>query len=720
MKEGLSRRQFIHSGLAASTAMAFSANSASKVLGLGDLRLFRNRNDVCKGFIVSDAHFGWRGDAQPTVAQQKEMMRRILEKFPDLDVVIDSGDAHHNYAEDVDRGNWTEVIAGGCGTLPFFYVMGNHEAAFSYDWDPEWRANILGSLECRLYYSWDIKGIHFISLPQMFHMSYLSEEAMDWVRMDMELNKNKTTVVVSHNSIKGTTEYFADKGYRQTTNSDVIIELFKKYPNVAAWMHGHNHTYEVVPKEGTIYTSNGRIGGFMPGIERYGEGHLGGIYFEAAKDHFTVRCFSATANKFFDEMEGFDHLSHTLNKRTSVDGRALPSISYGYGGARDGQIIPVYHHHSGASKREVFIGGAKDQIINENSDFSVFTQRTGAGWRTKHLAGFNVDPALEDEDRAAQSYEWLDPGVKLRPLEDPDRNLTLYSPGAAWGQRSYYRVKPGEKYKVKISIDAGKGGQNLHFMCNINDKNMQRHHTLTSDRWELSPGEHVFEHIFDVPSSQRESIYTDKDSDNEIQMVMGARFRNMVEPVIVKKFEVSFADYNAYTVDPAVAVDDTEVGKKGTLRYGQLHSAEIPVGGSARYACKIKAGGNRKLTFIVRDTAAKWQVRNAAAGQSGDALVIGPMRNKFSDKNEIVIAPMIRTDDAFVHRLRNIARAVVEPAGRRRKTLKIEIKAKTGDPQIDIVTAKKPEKVEGADDWRFDDSILTISKVRDDKIKVWL
>ena len=54
---------------------------------------------VLKAFIVSDAHFGWSGNDQPAIAKQNAAMATIMKKFPDLDVLIDTGDAHHGRQE---------------------------------------------------------------------------------------------------------------------------------------------------------------------------------------------------------------------------------------------------------------------------------------------------------------------------------------------------------------------------------------------------------------------------------------------------------------------------------------------------------------------------------------------------------------------------------------------------------------------------------------------
>lgn len=119
------------------------------------------------GFIVSDAHFGWDSPVQPSPEESRRAIQHIMARFPDLDVFVDTGDAHHSNVEDAARGDWTDIILGGCGTAPFLYCMGNHEQievlrSASLQEDVEARTCRLGSLSCPPYQSWNLKGIHFV------------------------------------------------------------------------------------------------------------------------------------------------------------------------------------------------------------------------------------------------------------------------------------------------------------------------------------------------------------------------------------------------------------------------------------------------------------------------------------------------------------------------------------------------------------------------------
>jgi len=89
---------------------------------------------VLKGFVIADAHFGWDNPQQPSPDEQRQMLRRILKRFPDLDVLMDVGDAYHSADPSCDEGRrqWTDVVVSGCGPIPFFYITGSHELA--RDW----------------------------------------------------------------------------------------------------------------------------------------------------------------------------------------------------------------------------------------------------------------------------------------------------------------------------------------------------------------------------------------------------------------------------------------------------------------------------------------------------------------------------------------------------------------------------------------------------------
>jgi len=106
-------------------------------------------------------------------------MENILSRFPDLDLFIDTGDAHnndhHNNADPYKaRKDWVDIIQAGCGQLPFYYVLGNHALRSNEDADPEMRCNIMGSTTCRPYYSFDMRNINYYDIKVSHNKFYRS------------------------------------------------------------------------------------------------------------------------------------------------------------------------------------------------------------------------------------------------------------------------------------------------------------------------------------------------------------------------------------------------------------------------------------------------------------------------------------------------------------------------------------------------------------------
>ena len=262
--------------------------------------------------------------------------------------------------------------------MPFYYVPGNHEIDQSApDGDAERRCSRMGSMSYRPYYSFDIKGIHFVSVPELEHPVYVNKETMDWLRLDLELNRDKSIILLSHNNIKGTT---ADDnfmlGYRGVANSEDILNLIKTYPNILAWMHGHNHDYVIAKSHNRLFVSNGRIGGFNP-RHNFKEGEpLGGIYFEITPSALTGSVLQRGRSKICRGTWGARAGRKSLTIPTTLNPQEPMSYAFGHGGFLDGQKAAVYNYHASLDDTcSVILAGTMDSCLNENVDFSDYTHR---------------------------------------------------------------------------------------------------------------------------------------------------------------------------------------------------------------------------------------------------------------------------------------------------------------------------------------------------------
>lgn len=627
----LSRREFVAGGVglaAASSGMAGIAETHGA------------RRHVLKGFVVADAHFGWANKVQPTPDKQREMMRRILRRFPDLDLFVDTGDIRHGnlHGAEADRAeaDWTDIIADGCGNVPFFYVPGNHEVMGTRDGDPEWRCCQLGNMPARPYYSFDLMGVHFVSLPELTRTVYLTRESLEWLALDLAVHKERTTIVFSHNNLLGTTRS-DEEGYRGLVNTKEVLALLDRFPNVVAWMHGHNHHYEVVRKHGRLYVSNGRIGGFDPSRRRPEGSHgLGGIYFEVAPDRLSVRSYSAEREKFLDEV-GVKAVSGVLERKTSLDPSSPPAFSYGFGGARDGQRIPVYHHYAGdGATREVFLGGVEGEVFNDDPTFELFMSRTKHKPKVPHrqLMGSGV--------RGPNSlWRWNDPGLVIRPREDPNRVTMLTVPRRNYGQYCYYRCAPGRRYRATVTLSSESGGQEAKLTLLVHDRQGKCLATLPGSRFTVGKGETKRSVDFDVPElGEHKTIYTDAKSDNVVHVMVQAELSKLTAPVTIRQITLSLSDAQGPRRNPSIAVGGMVLKHDGELRPGQVARKKMPVPMQHREVHTVRVEGNRRVSWLVRCEGLRWQVRNAPAVMRQGKLEIGSIRNDASPDEKVVVAPL--------------------------------------------------------------------------------
>jgi len=81
-----SRRSFLKDSILIGSGLSLISNG----IYANSLNLYQSGRSL-KGFIVSDAHFGWLGKDQPTNGEIFEAINRITARFPDLDQI---GRAH--------------------------------------------------------------------------------------------------------------------------------------------------------------------------------------------------------------------------------------------------------------------------------------------------------------------------------------------------------------------------------------------------------------------------------------------------------------------------------------------------------------------------------------------------------------------------------------------------------------------------------------------------
>jgi len=602
-----------------------------------------------KGFIISDAHFGWDNPKQPSVEVLKENMKNILNTFPNLNLLIDTGDAHHNTAKIENLAEWIQVVSEGCGVVPLFYVPGNHEISHNNRENREYRSACLGSLPCRPYYSFSLRGIHFISLPQMMGANYVSREALEWVRLDLKAHKDETTIILSHNALKGTTCPHDDTGYRMVANSEEVISLLREHSQIILWMHGHNHTWEILPRWQKWFVSNGRFGGFPP-KEPFGGERIGGIYFEISKEGIYIRAWCSSDKKFFDEIDPtYQHLNLHIPISTSYDRNKPSSIAYGVGLSRNGQKTPMYRHYIGKDvQTQVYFMGVDDVWFNENLDMTAYGERPSGG---KMLPAIDI---VAYENKKEMKWQWDNPGLFL---SSGDNYTGVMTPRRGDAQFAYYPTAPKEKYVAHLRAYAHSTNTEVYIVWRI----YQSNGTLLLEKKEdvslLEKGYNDVFSKFEVPEfSNVETVNTNENSDLQLLISAESVFRNTGEGVRVEQLQIKMDKSEPFTINPGIIIGGDTYSHKGLLKAGEFVELAIPTNIDSRFVATSIAEGNGLVTYLIKETGVEFQVRNATIARKDNTYQIGLLRAQFGAyKPAIAIAPLVKSEiEPFVKQIQNM------------------------------------------------------------------
>ena len=131
--------------------------------------------------------------------------------------------------------------------------------------------------------------------------------------------------------------------------------------------------------------------------------------------------------------------------------------------------------------------------------------------------------------------------------------------------------------------------------------------------------------------------------------------------VLIPRLDVRFADAQGGTRDGTLIVDGQKVEAAGELALGKIQMVRGNLPALPRSVVEVAAGGNRLVTWLVRETGLQWQVRNAPAVTHNGWLEIGKLRNTFSPRQEIVIVPLGEKPAMYVYKLRKVHGADLAP-----------------------------------------------------------
>ncbi len=632
------------------------------------------------GFIFSDAHIGWRGADQPSIEEQSQAIQTIKSQFPNIDLIFDTGDLHHGYLNETERNiarnQWLTHFISPFSEKMFHYVPGNHELGRGPS-DTELVASQIGSQNLRPYYSFDYNGIHFISVPQLLDTILVNQETINWLKHDLQINKNKTTIILSHNSIKDTTYDNGENGYRTVINSHQVLSVINKHNNVIAWLHGHNHLYEIVKRDQRLYVSNGRIGGFNPPEEwgPYGHGHLGGIYFAISKKGLVVKSYSATKKDFLANL-GFPNLSDQLNVETTFNPAAQMHYYYGHGKLTNNVKHQMTNHFLSKSDATVFTRTIQSPVMNDNSKFNLTSELFFVGKRMNKTVGYQIIPKTVHRKTTKQ-------GLKL--TNPTDENLVVNLPSQRTNKfnylerGSYFRCESSDRFAVKLNtlpvkdeITDGK----VKYSFRVLDS---KHNTLYESAVAVMDGDTPghFKTTFSIPElSEGISKY----------LKLSFVFENHPKKFILSQLALEKVTEPNEPQTLLVNSKEFNISEKKNF---SIKQDELTSSGQA----PLVYSGDRSLSCVIKIKNVQWQVRNAVATYEGETIDLLSYRHKYQIINEATLTPT-SPRDFYVNKVVDLMPVKITY---KNNGVGISLEKVNSQSALVFVTRRKPQKVIGSE-----------------------
>ncbi|MCX7545262.1 metallophosphoesterase family protein [Marinicella gelatinilytica] len=667
----MKRRDFIKSSVIVGSASGL-------LLSCDNSRNQLPEKNHISGFIISDAHIGMREAQQPSIEEQSRAIQTIKNRFPNLDVVFDTGDIHHGYLNEKERNearnHWLSKMANQFPRSLFHYIVGNHELGKG-PFDTEITATKIGSMNFRPYYSFDYKGVHFVSLPQLTDTILINKESIRWLEHDLLMNRDKTTLIFSHNSIAGTTFNNGETSYRVIINSDELLEIINSHPSVLGWFHGHNHQYEVKNLDDRLYVSNGRIGGFNPPTSwgPFGQGHLGGVYFEINKNGLLVRCFSATKNKFLDEV-GYSNLTNSLKQKTSFDPYSECNYYFGHGQLSDNVEYELKNHYLSAHSNQLFHKSYNQRIINDNDDFGFTTELFFAGGRkVNRLIGYQLLPGSTERKS-------VDNGLLISRLENQN-DINFKFPKHHFTKQnfmvrgSYFRCESGDSFHVESEILGKTANSAFEIQFLIYDENQNKlYESKYQQVQDEKPGLYKVDLL--VPN-----IPEEKASGNNKYIKFSVKLKAFPSKFIISKMALSKKIKQHKPT--SISINSKQYNFAEMQGTTLERSADI---NTMRYQGETSS-------VVIKVPKVLWQIRNAIAYYSENTLKVTEYAHNFQKIKEVIITPTTRMK-YYVNKVINIMPFDINY---KNKEIRINVANFNNKSLISLRSNQKPVSLLGAE-----------------------
>lgn len=642
--------------------------------------------NVLKAFVFADSHVGQSTAGQPTIAQQKLLVSNVMSEIPDLDAFIDVGDifskdSNSQFQPEAIKDT-VDIFTNGSKNIPYFFSSGNHELQ-SVDSNHTNQYELLSKTYGTPNYPWysfNLKNIHFVALPEAGgHVSYVDPELLEWLKFDLKLNAGKTTIVLSHNAIKGTTDPLVPDNnptdlYRLMYNSEQIVQILKDY-NVAAWVHGHNHSFDIVNKDGIAYVSAGRSGGFSftPYVS-LGTGYLGGTYIEITSNKIIFKGYDGLQKQFLVDINDpvllKSHMATEIAGQTSLDISKSSELSYG-ALSRDGMKAPFYNSFYGENTTaQLSVGSTGLTSIIADPNLANFGNNSNGG---ADIPGISVmeNGKFALGNLGPSGASWLNPGMSL-PASSTGYQITMFTgPGA----NCLYKVVPGEKLKFTLKTQSTQSLGTVEIKYGFYNKDVyQMGSTVSAGVKSFQSGANTLEWTIDVPSTfSEDTIFNDLLSDNTVNIKATMTITNPQTSLTVSKLDVTTVSTDADTVtkDVAVKYEGNTYSANGILG-NTISTFNIPVP-TSRETLEFSAKGNKTFVWAVTIKGIETQVKNGIVSKDTNGLRLEGIRNPYNRDNAVFFAQIDKTEKTFTEELTGINKALVKKYDSTNRALEVYV-----------------------------------------------
>ncbi|MCK4640823.1 MAG: metallophosphoesterase [Candidatus Marinimicrobia bacterium] len=252
--------------------------------------------------LIGDPHFN-------AVSEKESQSDLILDdiqnhlSFPTVDFVLNMGDmTHYGSATCWEKAkkSWNNLL------IPWIFVFGNHDTEnFLDEPDTPYRAYARGEEESGLinpHFSFLYNDILFLVMGEegVTHLVPINQK--NWLEFITKQYPEYTTVILSHNTLYGSTENSDNIDYRNIGEQDWWEDFFARNPQVKLFLHGHNHLESnIFARAYNIQFINAPV--TCTSKTGYFSKYIGDqcVYLEIGADYITARKWHAITNNWDEE-----------------------------------------------------------------------------------------------------------------------------------------------------------------------------------------------------------------------------------------------------------------------------------------------------------------------------------------------------------------------------------------------------------------------------------